>query len=278
MLRRLSMLAVVVLASFGTIRAQGSDPQGVAAAFVPAVQGAAATDLCQDPSCQFVIVDGGLDVAGRAARINARRIADCPISGGPQPRFEYDVQMVTPTGTVQTLGFFREYCSPPNFYSTFQISKVSVDPFNGVLNLRATLTNKAGQFVVASRIVQAQVSGLPTVAEIMVTFEPPGALTWMTPWKPLGLPSADRFQVYTGALGHSPLFEDAQPIDCSVPASGHPATGDLVSIADPLPDPPPGEGRYVVVAVEQGSEHRFGRQRSGGVTSGRDPADFPACQ
>jgi hypothetical protein len=279
MLRRLSLLAVVVLASFGTIHAQGSDPQGAAAAFVPAVQGVAASDLCQYPNCLFITAGAGVDIAGSAPRINVRQVADCPISGAPQPRFEYDVQMVTPEGSVQTLGTFREYCSPPNFSSSFRFIKVATDPFNGALYWDIEITNKSITSQISRRTQELRITGLPALAELMLSYEPGGgSLSWRTPGRPLGLPSADRFQVYTGALGHAPLFQDAQPIDCSVPASGHPAVGDFIAIPDPLPDPAVGEGRYVVVAVEQGSEHRFGRQRIGGVTSGRDPADFPACQ
>ena len=208
-----------------------------------------------------------------------RQVANCPISGTPQPRFEFDVQMVTPAGSVQTLGTFREYCSPPNFSSSFLVPRVAVDPFHGTLYIDVEITNRSGSVQITNRRVQEAVTGLATLAEILLSYEPAGgALSWRTPGFPLGLPSADRFEIYTGALGHVPLFTDAQPIDCSVPAAGHPAVGEYISIADPLPDPPVGEGRYVVVAVEQGSETRFGRQRMGGVTSGRDPGDFPACQ
>lgn len=56
-----------------------------------------------------------------------------------------------------------------------------------------------------------------------------------------------------------------------------PSVGDYLAVADPLPTPAPGHGRYYVTAVSYQGQRRYGRKSSGGVLSGRDPAVLPAC-
>ncbi len=56
-----------------------------------------------------------------------------------------------------------------------------------------------------------------------------------------------------------------------------PAVGDYVTVADPLPDPAPGQGCYYVTAVTYQGQTRYGRKSMGGVLSGRDPVVLPAC-
>ena len=67
------------------------------------------------------------------------------------------------------------------------------------------------------------------------------------------------------------------PIDCSVPATGSPQPGDYLSILDPLPDPPVGQGSYVIIGVAHEGQRRFGRQQIGSVLAGRDPSGFIEC-
>jgi hypothetical protein len=50
-----------------------------------------------------------------------------------------------------------------------------------------------------------------------------------------------------------------------------------LTVNDPLPTPAPGNGYYYVTAVNYMGETRYGRRRSGGVLSGRDPAVLPRC-
>jgi len=57
-------------------------------------------------------------------------------------------------------------------------------------------------------------------------------------------------------------------LQCGYPASP-PSVGDYLTVADPLPTPSPGQGRYYVTAVTYLGERRYGRKRSGGVLSGR---------
>ena len=67
------------------------------------------------------------------------------------------------------------------------------------------------------------------------------------------------------------------PVDCTVPDTGSPQPGDYLSILDPLPDPPVGQGSYVIIGVEHQMERRFGRQNVDGVLAGRDPLMFTGC-
>ena len=57
---------------------------------------------------------------------------------------------------------------------------------------------------------------------------------------------------------------------------GPPAT-ELPQGLQPLPTPPVGQGSFVVIGVENAGQRRFGRQMSGGMLSGRDPAAFTGC-
>jgi hypothetical protein len=43
-------------------------------------------------------------------------------------------------------------------------------------------------------------------------------------------------------------------------AALNPAPGKVVSIADAVPDPPVSEGRYYLVASQNGADRRLGRQ------------------
>ena len=52
---------------------------------------------------------------------------------------------------------------------------------------------------------------------------------------------------------------------------------DYLSVADPLPDPAPGTGRYYLTAATYQGATRYGRQQINGHMSGRDPAVLPAC-
>jgi len=52
----------------------------------------------------------------------------------------------------------------------------------------------------------------------------------------------------------------------------------VVSVADTLPNPDVGEGRYFLVASQSAAERRLGRQCVRGAFSAREPAGLPVCQ
>ncbi len=70
-------------------------------------------------------------------------------------------------------------------------------------------------------------------------------------------------------------WSQAQPLQCGYPATP-PSVGDYLTVADPLPDPAQGTGRYYVTAVTHQGQRRYGRKATNGVLSGRDPASAAA--
>ena len=92
---------------------------------------------------------------------------------------------------------------------------------------------------------------------------------------PEGFAAADYFDSYSGDLATVGDWSQAQPLQCDYPATA-PAVGDYFEVADPLPDPAPGEGRYYVTSVTYQGDTRYGRKNIGGL-SGRDPGGLPGC-
>jgi hypothetical protein len=170
-----------------------------------------------------------------------------------------------PTGQCATGSRADHFAHPYN---------LMVDAINGniYVAVRSYLGGTPGGYSIV------QISGLPSLLDIVPTFQPAaGTLSWVTPKHPEALPAADRFQVYVGDLRDLPNFGRAVPVACAVPDPGPPQPGDFLSILDPLPNPPAGKGRYVIIGVEHAGLRRFGRQFINGILSGRDPSAFAVC-
>lgn len=121
----------------------------------------------------------------------------------------------------------------------------------------------------------AAIQGFATTFEILQSYEPaPAAFSFRVPYMPEGFPAADSFDAYFGELANPIDFTKAQPLQCDFPRG--PMLGDYLTVTD-LPTPPVGHGYYFVTAANYMGETRYGRQRVGGVLSGRDPAVLPAC-
>jgi hypothetical protein len=120
-----------------------------------------------------------------------------------------------------------------------------------------------------------RITGLPTLFDLALSYEAPAGLSIRMPVRPEALPSADRIDVYYGAAASLADLSSALSLACDVAGSAGP--GDTVSVADPLPDPGPGEARYYLAAVTSGLDRRAGRQRANGALQGRHAADLPAC-
>ena len=119
--------------------------------------------------------------------------------------------------------------------------------------------------------------GFATAFDILQTYTPTsGPLTFRVPYMPEGFQFADFFDTYHGDLATVGDWSQAQPLQCGFPATA-PSVGDFLTVADPLPNPAPGQGRYYVTAVNYQGQRRYGRKAVNGVLSGRDPAVLPDC-
>ena len=122
-----------------------------------------------------------------------------------------------------------------------------------------------------------ELRGLPAQFDTLLTFIPgQQAMNILTPAHPDGFRSADFLQVWTGDVRSMPDWSQAEPLTCE--AAANPTQGQAVTVADSLPDPPVGEGRYYLVASQNGADRRLGRQYVSGAFSARQPAGLPACQ
>ena len=122
-----------------------------------------------------------------------------------------------------------------------------------------------------------EISGLPTLFEVMQSYEPaPGPLSFRVPYMPEGFQQANWFDTFWGDLATVGNWSQAQPLQCGYPATA-PSVGDFLTVEDTLPTPAPGRGYYYVTAVNFQGQRRYGRQSNGGVLTGRNPALLPEC-
>jgi hypothetical protein len=153
---------------------------------------------------------------------------------------------------------------------------VHFDPADGKLLVwLVSESNIPGGFIDAKAWIAA-IEGFETTFEVLQTFTPQATLGFRVPYMPQGFPAADHFDTYYAPLVKPLDFAQAQPLACDYPAVA-PTVGDYLSVADPLPNPAPGTGRYYITAVTHQGQTRYGRRASGGVLSGRDPAVLATC-
>jgi len=120
-----------------------------------------------------------------------------------------------------------------------------------------------------------KISGLPTLFDLALTYQPPSTLALKMPVHPDALPTTDRVDVFYGASGSMADLALAQPLACNVAPGARP--GDVVQVGDPLPNPAVGQGRYYLAAVTSGIERRAGRRLVNGVLQGRVASRLPSC-
>lgn len=124
----------------------------------------------------------------------------------------------------------------------------------------------------------AAIEGFGGVFEISQSYIPNGSeWAFTVPFHPEGFPIGTFFDTYYGDLATVGDWSQAEPLQCGYPATP-PEPGDYLTVADPLPDPAPGTGRYYVTAVNYQGQRRYGRKLTNGALSGRDPAVLPGCE
>jgi hypothetical protein len=166
-------------------------------------------------------------------------------------------------------------CSGPDTftYSSFGAgSRISFDIVDGTITLGvyANYDNNDG-----TQAGVIKISGLPRLFDTFLTYLPGGQLSAFMPVHPDGFRSADSIQVWTGDVRSMPDWSQAQPLTCD--AATNPAPGQVVTVADTLPDPALGHGRYYLITSVSGLDRRLGRQYVNGAFSARDPASLPVC-
>lgn len=120
-----------------------------------------------------------------------------------------------------------------------------------------------------------RITGLPTLFDLALSYQDPGSLSFRIPVRPEALLSGGRYDIYYGAVASLGDLSSALSHTCDV--GGTAAPGDVVTVADPLPDPAAGEARYYLATVTSGTERRAGRQRLNGLLQGRPAAVLPSC-
>jgi hypothetical protein len=196
--------------------------------------------------------------------------------------FPREIRRYTPGGNTEIVARIEERAGLGGTIDRLEHHGLHVDNANGLLYERFLASCKEDNDGVPECAYQGQlevmrIAGLPTTFEILQTYTPPsGPISFRVPYMPEGFQAADWFDTYYGDLATVGDWGQAQPLQCGYPASP-PSVGDYLTVADPLPPPSPGQGRYYVTAVNFMGERRYGRKRAGGVTSGRDPGVLPAC-
>ena len=154
-----------------------------------------------------------------------------------------------------------------------------LDAVNGLVHLRgySQFYDVTAQTMIKEERGWVTISGMPTLFDTLLTFIPgQPSMNILTPAMPDGFRSADSLQVWTGNVRSMPDWSQAQPLACM--AAQNPTPGQIVSVADTLPDPPVGQGRYYLVASQNGPDRRLGRKCVNGAFSARQPAGLPVCQ
>lgn len=168
---------------------------------------------------------------------------------------------------------------PTEVTKIFAAGRWQVDVARGeiLFNLRGSCQTAlcVGQGDIKEHLALVRVTGLPSLLDVALTYEPGSTLSFRIPALPEGLPTGDFFDLYAGAVATLPDLSQAQVVACDV-ANGL-SPGDTVVMTDTLPEPPAWEPRYYLVAVTSGAERRAGREQIDGVLQGRDATGLPWC-
>lgn len=206
--------------------------------------------ICEPMRQGFNPVGAGLDAAGAFYQITPNVAAGA-----------LDVVRSTPNGDEPILRL-------PN--ANGLLLNLAVDVTSGRLYLVVRIGNPVDRLGIVA------ISGLPQMFDTLLTYIPGGQLSALMPAHPDGFRSDDSVQVWTGDLRSMPDWSQAQPLTCE--AATNPAPGQVITVADTLPDPPVGMGRYYITASVNGPDRRLGRQYVNSAFSARNPAGLPVCQ
>ena len=230
---------------------------------------------CPLPSPQcYTSSQTNIDNEGTAFYIAETLLGDGACSDCGHCIFRRELSRITPQGDITLIAYVDERCNGLDEVDQAQNVGVGFDPYSGSLYVFFQNISK-GAYPAAWQ--KLGLDGFATVFDVLQTFTPTAdAIGFRVPYMPDGFPAADWFNSYYGDLATVGDWSQAQPLQCSYPAS-MPTVGDYLTVVDPLPDPAPGTGRYYFTSVNYQGQIRYGRKAAGGVLSGRDPAVLPAC-
>jgi hypothetical protein len=280
---RVLLIAGLFMVSGVLCAQQPPEPTAAADLFLPSIANLSAEDFCIGQGCYFggphplqaeVLRDFHSDALGNLY-YQERQLSYLP-QCGPYAMQVVVLLRVSPVGVYEEVGRFGDRCED-GVYRSISLRGVGIDTVNGHLHAYADLNNCAsGTCHLRNAVIR--ISGLPTLLDIILSYQPPSTLSFNVPVRPEGLVGAASFSVYAGDVRTASDLTQATPLECSVPAGRPHIPGEQLTVADTLPDPAAGAGRYYVAAVKHGDQIRAGRSMIGGVMQGRNAAVLPVCQ
>lgn len=272
-------------------------PISGAAHFVSAIPGLVANDVCQIQDadatpdtglsfCDFGLGQGQEFGNGTTEFIDARgwhytdkvEVATgviCVKGNSSWELRQYALHRVSAAGSTESLGTFQDSCET-EFIRGVSVQPLGIDMANGLYYLNVHVTHAANSTGISRRFL-VEVKGLPSLLDIILSYQPPSTLSFNVPVRPEGLPGADSFSVYSGNVRTASDLSQATPLQCTVPAGRPPVPGEHLTVLDPLPDPAMGDARYYVASVNHQSDRRAGRTSINGVMQGRNAGALAGC-
>ncbi|MGH9869713.1 MAG: hypothetical protein ACREAA_16310 [Candidatus Polarisedimenticolia bacterium] len=240
-----------------------------------------------DPRVQPGKAGHGTDASGNFYQLNLRNLPTpngwrCQQATNSVLQQELEVERRTSSSSTIIARIARcVELGEPRFQVT-GVTNLAVDSVNGMMYLAVlSLFHRCDGpecSIYEPQMGTVRISGLPTLLDIILSYQPPSTLSFNVPVRPEGLPGADSFAVYAGDLRTVSDLSQASPLQCTVPAGRAPVPGEQLTVSDTLPDPATGSGRYYLAAVRHGAQIRAGRSSMGGVMQGRNAAVMPGCQ
>ncbi len=204
---------------------------------------------------------------------------ECPAGHGTFEDFHF--WRVSTDGTAQRLFRIIGSCHNSPFGVAREVTwfeATRIDAVNGLAIIHANsflYANGGNHYETIREVIE--VSGLPRLLDVVLSYQPPASLSFNAPARPEGLSGADTYSVYSGNVAAASSLASALPLDCTVPDGRAPIPGEILTVPDTTPTPPPGEVTYFLVAANYQGQRRAGRKSMGGMLRGRDPANLAAC-
>ncbi len=246
-------------------------------------------DRFEPLACDFGIAGDGdgaataVDAVGNTWRWRKDRTTDTggnPLSCNVWPRFDIEIIRCDDAQQCSVVARLSDRCSNGAGGDRRDAAVAKgfwLDVTNGALylNYESWDPPNGNSYVKGQEVIQ--IGNLPTLFAVSQSFVPSTSqVGFRVPYMPEGFPAADWFSAFYGDLATVGDWSQAQPLQCAYPTP-MPTVGEFLSVADTLPAPSPGTGRYYVTSVNYQGQVRYGRKAINGVLSGRDPAVLPAC-